>query len=179
MHAAAELYCLQRTAVFQVGVPWAYAASGNPHTRVKAAAGTHGTLATLGAPAPRGRTPPAFACSRPGANRNLPDSRSPSSASWERRAPGNTSPAVDCPLLLPDMGRLPGRSNFLVGRHPPSSQAADLQLFIVSAQPARNTRTRTQVPRHRRRRGGVGNLGIVQLFLHCPTREPGSQKGGA
>ncbi|KAI7787508.1 hypothetical protein LA080_015729 [Diaporthe eres] len=31
MHAAAELYCLQCTAVFQVGVPWAYAASGNPH----------------------------------------------------------------------------------------------------------------------------------------------------
>lgn len=124
-------------------------------------------------------TPHAFACSRPGANRNLRDSRSPSYASWERRAPGNTSPAVDCPPILPGMGGLPGRSNLPVGRAPhTSSQADDLQLFIIGAQPARNRRTRTQVPRHHRRRGGVGNLRIVQLFLHCPSCEPGSLKGG-
>lgn len=93
-----------------------------------------------------------------------------------------TRPCEPCCGLSPPppgYGRSSGQSNFVVGRHPPSSQADDLQLFIISAQPARNTHTRPQVPRHRRRRGGVGNLGIVQLFLHCPSCEPGSQKGGA
>lgn len=176
-HVAAELYGLQCTAVFQVVL----SPGLMPHQETRPFGGKLAacTSSNFWSFSSARSTPHAFACSRPGANRNLRDSRSPSYASWERRAPGNTSPAVDCPPILPDMGGLPGRSNLPVGRAPhTSSQADDLQLFIIGAQPARNRRTRTQVPRHHRRRGGVGNLRIVQLFLHCPSCEPGSLKGG-
>lgn len=109
------------------------------------------------------------AAARPCANRNLGDSRSPSLSNMAiaHSASRQPDPAVDyyCVTSLAVGPTLSSQAGCLF------HQRAHARTHIQHA--IRSLHVTTT------RRGGLTNLPIAQLFLHCPSFEPGNQRGGA